>query len=217
MLKTITIQWLGHACFKVMAGDYSIVIDPYEADYVPGFGALQARANQMICSHNHRDHGFTEAVNIEPYSGEVPFKIDAIDSWHDDRQGELRGSNKIHILDSGSMRLAHLGDLGCMPTEEQFGLIGTPDVLMIPVGGFYTIDAVTAKAIADRTGARVVIPMHYRGDGFGFDVLDTLEAFTGLYTGAGPEICRYDSDRLVIGQDMVRQIAVLGRWNQGQG
>ena len=214
MLNEVTVQWLGHACFKLTAGAYSVVIDPYEDEYVPGLSALRTSAAQLLCSHDHKDHGYTAAVSVRPFDGEAPFQIRTIDSWHDDKQGELRGANRIHVLESGGLRLVHLGDLGCMLTEKQFEQIGTPDVLMIPVGGFYTIDARTAKVIADRTGARVIIPMHYRSDRFGFDVLDTLEAFTGLYAGTGPDICRYDGDRLVINKDTPEQIAVFGEWNQ---
>lgn len=213
MLDSVTIQWLGHACFKIIADDYSIVIDPYENGYVPGFGPLQTDAVQVISSHNHKDHGFTEAVTIRPFGGEIPFRIEVVESWHDDQQGELRGPNKIHLLDGGGIRLAHLGDLGCMLTKEQFDRIGTPDVLMIPVGGYYTIDAAAAKTIADRIGAKVTIPMHYRSPDFGFDVLDTLDIFTGFYTEGGPDICSYDTDRLTIDPDTKQQIAIFTQWN----
>ena len=214
MFHEVMVQWLGHACFKVTAGEYSVVIDPYEDGYVPGIGRLRTTAAGVLCSHDHKDHGYTEAVTVRPFDGEVPFRIRTIDSWHDDKQGELRGRNQIHVLDTGRLRLVHLGDLGCMLTEEQFEQIGTPDVLMIPVGGFYTINAAMAKVIADRTGARVVIPMHYRSEAFGFDVLDTLDAFTGQYAGAGPEICRYAGDTLVVGPETPGQIAVFSQWNR---
>ena len=78
------------------------------------------------------------------------------------------------------MRVAHLGDLGHEPDEAQLAAIGAPDVLLIPVGGFYTIDAATAAAVAEKIGARITVPMHYRGEGFGYDVIGTVEEFTAL-------------------------------------
>jgi len=90
----------------------------------------------------------------------------------------LRGLNKIHILDDGVFKCAHLGDLGCELTAEEIEELRGLDLLMIPIGGFYTIDAAQAKKLVDRIQPKVVIPMHYRGEGFGFDVLATVDAYT---------------------------------------
>ena len=78
------------------------------------------------------------------------------------------------------MRVVHLGDLGHGLDEGQLEKIGRPDVLLLPVGGFFTIDARQAKAIADEIGARLTVPMHYRGEGFGYDVIGPLEDYTKL-------------------------------------
>lgn len=173
------ITWLGHACFKVESQGYAVVIDPYEDGYVPGLAPLRETANHVLCSHKHGDHNYRGAIAV---SGEVssPFRITALPTYHDDRQGELRGSNTIHILEQGSLRVAHFGDLGCELSEEQAELLTGLDAVMIPVGGYYTIDAGQAKVLVDRIRPKVVIPMHYRGDTFGFDVLSTLDAFTDL-------------------------------------
>lgn len=87
------------------------------------------------------------------------------------------GSNTVHILDDGCLRVAHFGDLGCRLSEEQAALLMGLDAVMVPVGGYYTIDAGQAKELVDRIRPRVVIPMHYRGETFGFEVLGTVESF----------------------------------------
>lgn len=209
----IRIQWLGHACFKLTGNGYSIVIDPYADGYVPGFGTMRTSANQVICSHEHQDHGFREGVAPEPWGRENPWRIQIVDSWHDDRKGALRGANKIHILDCDDLRAVHLGDLGCMLTDEQFEAVGAPDILMIPVGGYYTIDAPLAKAIADRVKANLIIPMHYRSDRFGFDVLGTVGQFLELYPKDKPVRC-CDGDQIEVSKTTGEQIVIFNQWNQ---
>jgi L-ascorbate metabolism protein UlaG (beta-lactamase superfamily) len=78
------------------------------------------------------------------------------------------------------MKIVHLGDLGHPLSDEQAAIIGTPDVLITPVGGYYTIDAKQADAIARRLGAKIVIPMHYRSDTFGYENIGRVEEFTAL-------------------------------------
>ncbi|MBQ8974693.1 MAG: MBL fold metallo-hydrolase, partial [Oscillospiraceae bacterium] len=147
------ITWLGHACWRIEDGGYSVVIDPFSPGSVPGYPDVSAAADAVYCSHDHGDHNCKAAVSIVD-SGAYPFEVKTVPSWHDDKGGTLRGYNIIHIFDAGFMRVVHLGDLGHTLSDEQLSAIGTPDVLMIPVGGFYTIDAQTAKQTADRIGAR---------------------------------------------------------------
>jgi L-ascorbate metabolism protein UlaG (beta-lactamase superfamily) len=105
------------------------------------------------------------------------------------------------------MRVVHLGDLGHLLGDEQLRQIGTPDVVMIPVGGYYTIDAVSAKQVADSLGAKIVLPMHYRGESFGYDVIGTVDEFTKLYS---PKMVkRYESNSIEVDDDTAPQVAVL--------
>lgn len=212
MNNFVVIQWLGHACFKVIGHGYAIILDPYEDHSVPGLGVLRSAAHQVLCSHAHHDHGYIEAVELQAFEGDCPWHIRHVDSWHDDQNGALRGTNRIHILELDNLRIVHLGDQGCLLTEEQLAMIGKPDVLLIPVGGFYTIDALTAKQIADKLEARVIIPMHYQGQDFGFDVLGSVEEFTVLYDMAA---C-YDSDSIKIDAETEAQVAVLVKWNENE-
>lgn len=202
--SSMKITWLGHACFKVESGEYAVVIDPYEDNYVAGLGKIRETADKVLCTHGHRDHNYVEAVTLQEKWGR-PFEVTAIPTWHDDKQGALRGENTMYILDNGSLRVAHLGDLGCDLTEEQEKQLGGLDAVMIPVGGYYTIDARQAKQVVDRIRPRVVIPMHYRGGDFGYDVLGTLDEFTDLCD----VVVEYPGNELEIFADTEPHVAVL--------
>ena len=203
-MSNITIKWHGHSCFSITANDYTIVLDPFADGYVPGLPNIRPEANAVLCSHYHNDHGCTEVVHVT--EKEVnPFTVLNLDSYHDDVQGEKRGANRIHVLEANGMRLVHFGDLGCMLTSEQTELLKHSDVLMIPIGGFYTIDAEQAKEIVSALQPRIVIPMHYRSDSFGYEVLGRLEAFTDSYEN----VVTYETDTIVIDEDTPTQTAVL--------
>lgn len=172
------ITWYGHSCFKVSFDGGSVVFDPYADGSVPGWTLPQLSADAVLCSHHHDDHAGAGKVTL---SGREPdCKVETVECFHDAEHGAKRGANTIHILTADGVRVAHLGDLGHEPDEAQLAAIGAPDVLLIPVGGFYTIDAATAAAVAEKIGARITVPMHYRGDGFGYDVIGTVEEFTAL-------------------------------------
>ena len=156
------LTWHGHACFQIEEDGWSVVCDPYAPGYVPGLLDLSAAADEVFCSHSHGDHNYVQGVTLSG-NGERRFSVTAVDCWHDDAGGTLRGPNRIHIFDLPSgLRAVHLGDLGHLLTEEQVSAIGTPDVLMIPVGGFYTIDGKEAREIMDLLHPVVTIPMHYK-------------------------------------------------------
>lgn len=175
------VQWLGHACFRISEGDYSIIIDPYDDGGVPGLRPVRETANEVICSHGHHDHNFVGAVAIADSNLKSPFSIEKIHTFHDPEGGRLRGENTIHIFSAGGVRIAHFGDLGCELTQEQISALGHLDAVLCPVGGYYTIDAKQAKALLDSLDVNVIIPMHYRSDSFGYDVIGTLDEFTSLY------------------------------------
>jgi len=172
------IVWHGHACFTFVSEAGTLVIDPYQDDYVPGLSPLRLVADQVLCSHDHKDHAARQTVTITDRPHE--FQIETIPCFHDDQQGALRGTNLIHIITDNGLRVAHLGDLGCPLTQEQIDQLQNLDALLIPIGGYYTIDAAQAQAIVEQLNPRVVIPMHYRTDEFGYDVLATRDEFLRL-------------------------------------
>ena len=169
----------GHACFRAETEAGSVVFDPYSPGSVPGLTLPPLTADAVSCSHGHRDHNFSAGVRL---SGKTPgFALRAVPSFHDDQGGALRGENRITVLEAEGLRLVHLGDLGHELGEEQVRAIGRPDVLLIPVGGFYTIDAETAARVVQALRPRLAIPMHYRGAGFGYDVIGPVEDFAARF------------------------------------
>ena len=203
-MSKIGITWHGHSCYSVTADDYTIVLDPFADGSVPGLPNLALAANEVLCSHQHSDHGCTDVVTVTEKENS-PFLVSVIDTFHDDAEGSKRGPNKIHVLEAHGMRIVHFGDLGCMLTAKQIDILNKADVLMIPVGGFYTIDAAQAKEIVSALEPKVVIPMHYRSDTFGYDVIGRLETFTEFYSN----IVTYETDTLVLDAETKAQTAVL--------
>ena len=198
------LTWLGHACFQLDKDGYTVIFDPYKKGTVPGLSLPRIEADMVLCSHDHADHNGMSEVIIKN-GGNCPYKITKIATFHDDQQGKLRGMNIIHLLDDGTFRIAHMGDLGCQLTDEQAELLSNLDVCMIPVGGYYTINASQAKEIVRKINPRVVVPMHYRGESFGFDVLDPVDVYADLCD----DIIIYDSNELMLSKEMPSQTAIL--------
>lgn len=174
----MTVTWLGHACFALEHEGYRIVTDPWRE--VPGFGEMKTEANALYCSHGHYDHAATETVTIIS-GGTSPFTVTEIPTFHDEVQGAKRGENTIRMFEAAGIRVAHLGDLGHPLSEAQLAPLRGVDVLLIPVGGVYTMDPLEAKQLADAVGAAVTVPMHYRRGELGFDNIADVEDFLSRF------------------------------------
>jgi L-ascorbate metabolism protein UlaG (beta-lactamase superfamily) len=199
----IQLAWHGHSCFIVACSGYSIAVDPY-ADYVPGYAPLHLSANEVLCSHEHPDHACVEAVHLIP-GGKNPFAVTGIEVPHDDQNGAARGMNVIRIFACEGLRIAHFGDIGCMPNQAAMEQLQNLDAALIPVGGFYTIDASQARKLVNDIGCRVTIPMHYRLGQLGFEAIGPMEDFTSLCD----DVVYYDSNEMTIERNMEKQTAVL--------
>ncbi|MGN1399050.1 MAG: MBL fold metallo-hydrolase [Erysipelotrichaceae bacterium] len=176
------IKWYGHSCFQIQVESQSVVIDPYVDGSVAGYDNLRLQANLVLCSHMHKDHCGVENVELVESKYDSPFKVDTIDSYHDNKNGKLRGNNLIHILTvCDYYQVVHLGDLGCMLTSQQIEKIKNCHVLMIPVGGYYTIDSSQAFSLVQQIQPRVIIPMHYYDNGRDYDLLQPVEKFTAHF------------------------------------
>ena len=175
------ITWHGHSCFTIATAQGSVTVDPFQDNYVPGLGVIRPVSDAVFCSHGHGDHHGVDAVQLT--GKECGVGVETVSTFHDEVEGAKRGTNLIHIFSAEEMKVIHLGDLGCELTGEQIAALANPDVLLIPVGGFYTIDAKQARAIIDQLNPRVVIPMHYKGQGFGFDVIASVDDFLSLWEG----------------------------------
>ncbi len=172
------LTWIGHSCFKIEKDGYTILTDPYGDDSVPGYAPVRETADMVLISHEHADHNARDLITLTQ-GKENPFTITYIDTYHDEVQGAKRGPSRIYILDDGENRIAHLGDLGCELTPEQAEQLKGLDAVLIPVGGFFTIDASQAAALIKELNPRIAIPMHYRDDqlGFGYETTQTVDVF----------------------------------------
>lgn len=202
----MTITWLGHACFLLESGGYRIVIDPCKG--VPGVPNTACEAEAVYCSHDHFDHSFTRRIRLTE-GKESPFTVREIPVYHDDQNGALRGTNTIRTFTADGFTAAHMGDLGHTLTPEQLTALGAVDVMLLPVGGTYTVDPHGAKAVVDAAKPRLTIPMHYRSGEIGFDVLQTAEDFTALFPEAA--VRHLDTNTLTVSEELLSPggIAVL--------
>lgn len=142
------LTWYGHSCFMLESRAGKVVFDPYADDFPPGLRLPQLAADLVLCSHGHGDHNAEEKVTL---SGEqTDYTVESLCCWHDDEGGKKRGENLIRIVSGGGARVCHLGDVGHMLSKGQIKAIGHVDALLIPVGGYYTIDAGTAPGAGRR-------------------------------------------------------------------
>lgn len=192
-MSSVTITHLGHACFRIEYGDFRFVVDPFADGSVPGMPNIREEADAVYCSHGHGDHNYTDGVKLSGKAAPADFKVTELQSYHDDAQGSKRGENILRRFDCGDISVVHMGDIGCMPTEEQFAALKGCTVLLMPVGGFFTVDGDQAFAIAEQIAPRCVVPMHYRGESFGYEVIGTAEAFTSHY----PTVTKVDKSFVV--------------------
>jgi L-ascorbate metabolism protein UlaG (beta-lactamase superfamily) len=172
------IKWLGHSCFQITADDgFCVVTDPY--DETVGYDLGAPRADAVTVSHEHFDHSAAARIGGQPtvlnQPGEYALhgaKFCAIPCFHDQVQGARRGKNLIFVMDIQGKRLVHLGDLGHQLEMDALKELGKVDVLMIPVGGFYTIDSECAARLTREIGAELTIAMHFKTDKIDFPIED---------------------------------------------
>jgi len=166
----MTISWYGHSCFKItnQGGHLTIITDPFDKSI--GLTPPRGSADIVTVSHDHYDHNNVKAISGSPFvinnPGEYEIKgirIIGCSSFHDKKEGKERGLNTIYLIKMDKIRICHLGDLGQdRLTDEQLEAIGYVDILIIPVGGLYTIEASEAVKIVKQLEPNLIIPMHYK-------------------------------------------------------
>lgn len=177
------ITWFGQAFFRIKGKSATVAIDPFEPDFIGLKLPKDLEADLVLSTHGHQDHNNTRAVGGSPLVITGPGEYEragvsvvGAPVYHDSSQGSERGKNTIyHILIDG-INIVHLGDLGHLLTDEQISQIAACDILMIPVGSVYTIDAEVAAKVVAQFEPKIVIPMHYKIEGLKVD-LEGVEPF----------------------------------------
>lgn len=185
------ITWVGHSCFKIQTKsknstlnpqEVTIITDPFDASWT-GTKMPKVQADIVTISHGHGDHANLSAIKGEPFIidsvGEYEVKnnfITGVKSFHDKNEGKDRGENIIYVIEAEDLRLAHLGDLGHKLTDKQLEFVKDVDILFVPIGGTYTIDAKEAVEVISQVEPRIIIPMHYKTKGIKIK-LDGIDKF----------------------------------------
>jgi L-ascorbate metabolism protein UlaG (beta-lactamase superfamily) len=196
--ETASLTWFGQSCFLLQTkGGTKVVMDPIPGaiGYTP---PSDLKADVVTVSHEHADHnnvalvagtgkdppkilrGLTEDKKdwVKTKQKVKDVQIRSVGVYHDGEQGKQRGLNSVFVFETGGLKIAHLGDLGHLLTDDQLKEIGPVDVVLIPVGGFFTIDAAQATKVVEQLKPRtIVVPMHYKTDVLVIKELAPVDAF----------------------------------------
>jgi len=196
------LRYLGHAAFELVSdGGSSIIFDPYESGSYDGalaYGPISGRYDIAVVSHDHADHhdpGVTaRAKHVVDGPGAFEFegvRVTTRPTFHDESKGRERGKNLVSVVELDGMRIVHLGDLGHALGKDDLKALGRVDVLFVPVGGHFTIDADAAAAVIRDLAPGIAIPMHFKTEKVGFPIAP-VDAFTELMenveTAGGSEL-----------------------------
>ncbi|MBN1168282.1 MBL fold metallo-hydrolase [Candidatus Woesebacteria bacterium] len=174
------IWYLGHSSFRLKGKTATVVTDPFDPKMV-GMDFPKVEADIVTVSHDHRDHNQSDQVKgvKKVIKGPGEYEINGVSivgikTYHDSEKGEKRGKNTIYVFEIDDLRLAHLGDLGTKLSEKQIESMGEIDVLFIPIGGEYTINAQVAAQVARDIEPVIIVPMHYMQKGLKKDTFAKL-------------------------------------------
>ena len=183
-------KWYGHSAFGITtAGGVHICTDPYipgSYDGAIAYAPIADACDVVLQSHDHDDHAGAGELSGNPVVSRGPGKHEAAGikfvgtpTFHDESGGSERGPNTVFTFEADGIKVAFLGDLGHVLSAEQLAAIGPVDVVLAPVGGFFTIDAAAATEVAGQLGAKVVIPMHYKTAACGFPLAGVEDVLAG--------------------------------------
>ena len=212
------IQYLGHSCFRLISDiGTAVICDPYKSDMV-GFAMPKLSCDLVTISHNHADHAAIEEVKGNPplLEKEVALAADdvaitSIHTFHDEEQGALRGDNYVFCFLVDGLKIVHMGDVGCLDESLAATICGC-DVLLLPVGGVFTVDAAGAKWYVDKVKPKIVVPMHYKTEELSFN-LAPVEEFLHLFNDTQIRFAHTETLLLEDApQNTVTQIVVLDKY-----
>lgn len=211
------IVYLGHSSFKIKGKTASVITDPFDPEMV-GLKYPKNESDIVTVSHDHEDHNKVDLVSnvnmVVRTAGEYEIKgisIIGIEVDHDPSGGQERGKNIIFVFEVDGIRVAHFGDLGHKLTDKIIEQIGDIDVLMIPVGGIYTITARDAVDLAKEFEAPYILPMHYKTPGLKEETFGKMSGVDEFLKDGGYEV--ENTDKLSIKKELInyeqRKVVVL--------
>lgn len=174
-MSKVKISYYGHSCFKAESTSGSIIFDPYADGSVPGTQLPRGlEADVVSCSHQHADHNAADLVRL---TGKQPtFTVRKLTVPHDHHDGVHRGLSDIMLVDFDGLSVCHLGDLGRLPTPEEYAFFGQADVVLMPCAGYFTISSAEAQQVIDHLKHPCLkVLMHFREGGRGYDVQETID------------------------------------------
>jgi L-ascorbate metabolism protein UlaG (beta-lactamase superfamily) len=212
------VKWYGHAAFLITSDEgIKIMIDPYEPGAFGGqlsYGKIKDQADIVLTSHDHADHNYTQDLPGTPQvikgSGSKTIKgilMKGVSTYHDPSKGSERGANTIFTIKINNIQLCHLGDLGHLLSDKELAEIGPVEILLIPVGGFFTIDPEEATRVAEQTRPRILIPMHFKTEKCGFPIAPVENFLKGKTNVKRPRASEITFDQATLPQQM--EIVVL--------
>ncbi len=227
--KGVTITWFGHSTFLITSPrGVRVLTDPYPGNL--GYGNRGFSADIVTVSHEHFDHNSVASVGDDPVVLRALSKADWAQAeksqddvsvvsiggtYHDSTKGSQRGKNGLFLIEAGGLRILHLGDIGAPPPAEVVKTVGRVDILMIPVGGLFTIDGQAATEVAALFSPKVVIPMHYKTAA----IADWQISDEKPFTEGKPDVKHIASGSVTVDQDTLParpEIWVLGVAGGGQ-
>lgn len=181
------IKWLGHSAFLITSDQGTrIITDPYQPGGAISYGGIDEAADVVTVSHGHSDHNYVAQIKGNPQvlnaAGSAQAKsIEFLGTatFHDSTEGSQRGSNLVFCFTVDGVRVCHAGDLGHPLSAQQVQEIGPVDLLLVPVGGAYTVDAAGAAQICEQLKPKLVIPMHFKTDKLAFPIAGVDEFLKG--------------------------------------
>jgi len=212
------IKWYGHAAFLITSDEGTkIIIDPYEPGAFGGqlsYGKIKDQADIVLTSHDHADHNYTQDLPGNPQvvkgGGSKTLKgisMKGVSTYHDPSKGSERGANTIFTIKINNVQLCHLGDLGHLLSDKDLVEIVPVDILLIPVGGFFTIDPKEATRVAEQIKPRILIPMHFKTGKCGFSIAPVEDFLKGKANIKRPKASEATFDKATLPQQM--EIVVL--------
>ena len=212
------VKWYGHSAFLITSDEGTkIIIDPYEPGAFGGqlsYGKIKDQADIVLTSHDHADHNYTQDLPGTPQvvkgSGSKTIKgilMRGVSTYHDPSKGSERGANTVFTMKINHIQLCHLGDLGHLLSDQELAEIGPVDILLIPVGGFFTIDPKEATRVAEQIKPRILIPMHFKTGKCGFSIAPVEDFLKGKANIKRPKTSEATFDKENLPQQM--EIVVL--------